>query len=124
MWDVAMSAGSDDKDPSKSDTSSEPIRWGPATGAGPLGEDVAKTFRSASYTEHTVAQPVTLYRVATGKSGSYWTRTPPPSGVSSVKILVPVGARLFEGATPPQNGSVGGENQIFLPSVDPSWEIK
>lgn len=55
-------------------------RWGPATGAGPLGEGVAATFRGGSYTQMVTQEATTLYRAYGGKAGelgSNWTTTAP-----------------------------------------------
>jgi hypothetical protein len=122
----------------------EPKRWGPATEIGPLGPDIAKTFRSSSYTEFRTGEPVLLYRVyggTAGKFGSYWTRTPPHGptqalldgairpewgndGTKVVRIIVPPGTTLYEGVAAEQGSMFGGGNQVFLKSVDESWELK
>ncbi len=119
----------------------EAKRWGPATGAGPLGEKIAGTFRSSSYTEFRAAEPIVLYRVYSddGKQfGSYWTRTSPygptqalldgavrpewgNKGTKVVRIEVPAGTTIFEGVAGEQGQMVGGGNQIFLQDIDPSW---
>ena len=44
-------------------------RWGPATGAGPLGEKVAGTFQGGSYTEMVTGEATTLYRAHDGTAG-------------------------------------------------------
>jgi hypothetical protein len=146
-WDLAMAAAKPDE--AKETKEAEPlpanaVRWGPATGAGPLGEQIAKTFRSASYSEYAVPQPITLYRAyggEAGKFGSYWTRTPPAGPLQSqidsallpvwgndankvVQIRVPAGTKLFEGIAAAQGKFGGGGNQIFIQQIDPAWEIK
>jgi len=118
--------------------------WNPLNGPGPLGEKVASTFRSASYTESVTSEATTLYRVYGGKAGelgAYWTRTPPAGPLQSridnallpqwgntaqnvTKIQVPPGVTIFEGFAAPQGGLVGGGSQVFLPRVDPLWIIK
>ena len=119
-------------------------RWGPATGAGPLGEDVAKTFRGGSYTEMETTEAVALYRVYGGKAGelgSYWTKTPPGGPLQSridsalepkwgntmekvTKITVPKGTTIYDGFAAPQGGLLGGGSQVIIPKVDPSWVQK
>ena len=78
-----------------------PVRWGPATGAGPLGEKVAGTFRGGSYTEMVTSEATTLYRAyggAAGELGPYWTRTAPTWPCRLVST-----AHCFQNeATPPQ----------------------
>ncbi|MBD9623997.1 hypothetical protein IB279_13700 [Ensifer sp. ENS06] len=118
--------------------------WNPTTDAGPLPQDIAETFRSATYTETVTTEPTTLYRVYGGKAGEiggYWTRTAPKGPLQSVvdsaldqhwkntatnvaRIRVPSGTRLFEGVAAPQRGLVGGGNQIYIRNVDPSWLIR
>jgi len=120
------------------------VSWNPLTGAGPLGPKVASTFRSGSYIELVTSETTTLYRAYGGTAkeiGPYWTRTPPAGPLQStidsalnpawgntaskvVRIDVPAGARIFEGAAAPQGGLVGGGNQVFIPRVDPAWIIK
>lgn len=121
-----------------------PVRWGPATGVGPLGKEVAETFRSGSYTERVTSEVTTLYRSHGGAAeaiGPYWTRTPPAgplqsridsalrtewgntaTGVSSIRI--PAGTTIFEGFAASQGGLVGGGSQVFIPKVDPSWLVR
>ncbi len=123
--------------------SSKAVRWGPATASGPLRDQVAKTFRSSSYTERVISEPVVLYRAYGGKAGKfgpYWTAKPPSGPVQStldsalapswgndaskvVKIRIPAGTTLFEGVAAQQGGLVGGGHQVFLEQVDPAWEI-
>lgn len=119
-------------------------RWGPATGAGPLGAEVASTFRGGSYTELVTQEATTLYRVYGGKAGElgyYWTRTPPAGPLqaridsamlpkwgntanSVSKITVPKGTTIFEGFAAPQGNLVGGGSQVFIPKPNPSWLVK
>ncbi len=123
-----------------------PIRWNPVNGPGPLKPDVVQSFRSATYTEHTLSQPTTLYRVYSDparKMGPYWSRTPPAGPLQSVMdsalnpqwgntadhvvtVRVPPGVRVYEGVAGPQSwdtGSLlGGGNQVYIPHVEPSWE--
>jgi RHS repeat-associated protein len=118
--------------------------WNPLNGPGPLGKQVAATFRSASYTESVTSEATTFYRVYGGKAGelgSYWTRTPPTGRLQSqidsallsqwgntaqkvTRIQVPPGTKIFEGFAAPRGGLVGGGNQVFIPRVDPSWIVK
>lgn len=114
------------------------------TGPGPLGEKVANTFRSGTYTELTTSESTTLYRVWGGKAseiGPYWTRVEPSGPVQSivdsalnpawgntatkvVRIEVPSGVKIYEVVAASQGGLVGGGNQVFIPKVDPAWIIK
>ena len=116
------------------------VRHGPIN-PGPLADDIAKTFRSGSYTARTLDQPTTLYRVIgdTGNpAGSYWSNTRPQGPLQSVidlaleqnwgntattviRAQVPAGTRIYEGAAAAQRGLVGGGNQIYIPKVDSSW---
>jgi RHS repeat-associated protein len=125
--------------------------WGPQIGPGPLGKDVAKTFRSSTYYEILLEEDLILYRVYGGKSGalgSYWTKTRPSGPLQSqldsailpewgntlqnvVKIRVPKGTKIYEGIAASQKGVKqpfvnlpGGGNQVFIPRVDPKWIIK
>jgi len=125
--------------------------WGPQSGLGPLGKDVAKTFRSSTYYEIILEEDLILYRVYGGKSGelgSYWTKTRPSGPLQSqldsailpewgntlqnvVKIRVPKGTKIYEGIAASQKGVKqpfvnlpGGGNQVFIPRVYPKWIIK
>jgi hypothetical protein len=110
----------------------------------PLPDAVAKTFRSSTYSKVVTQQETTLYRVYGGKAGEiggYWTRTKPQGPLQAVidsaldqnwgntatemsTIIVPKGTTMYEGAAAAQRGLVGGGNQIFIESVDPSWLVK
>ncbi len=117
------------------------IRWNAVNGPGPLGAEMASTFRGASYTEVILTEDTTLYRVHGGSSpqiGPYWTRTPPSGPLQSrldsalnpewgntaesvVTIKVPSGTKVFEGSAGPQGGLLGGGNQMLVPVVDSRW---
>ncbi len=123
--------------------------WNPLTGPGPLGADVAKTFRSATYVERVLPEEAVLYRVYGGKAGRlspYWTRTRPAGPLQAqmdsallpewgnaatnvAAIRVPAGTTIYEGAVAPQVGKfgtpslLGGGNQVYIPRVDPSWFV-
>lgn len=119
-------------------------RWGPATGAGPLGAEVAATFRGGSYTELVTQETTTLYRAyggSAGELGSYWTRTLPAGPLqtridsallskwgntaeSISTIRVPTGTTIYEGFAAPQGSLFGGGSQVFIPTVNPAWLIK
>ena len=119
-------------------------RWGPATGAGPLGEGVAATFRGGSYTEMVTQEATTLYRAYGGKAGElgpYWTRTAPTGSLqtridsallpkwgntaeSVSRITVPKGTTIYDGFAAPQGNLMGGGSQVFIPKVNPSWLVK
>jgi RHS repeat-associated protein len=120
------------------------ISWNPLNGPGPLGETVANTFRSATYTETVTTEETTLYRVYGGNSqqiGPYWTATPPAGALQStidsalnpewgntaqnvVTIKVPPGTTIYQGFAAPQGGLVGGGSQVVLPNVNPAWIVK
>lgn len=111
-------------------------RWNASNGPGPLGEKVAGTFRSGSYSQLVTTEPTTLYRVWGGKAGqlsTYWSRTVPSGPVQAqldsailpewqntamnvTRIQVPAGTTIYEGAAASQNGILarllGGGNQV------------
>lgn len=111
------------------------VRWGPATGAGPLGEGVAATFRGGSYTQAVTQEATTLYRAyggSAGEFGSYWSRTAPTGPLRAridsallpqwgntaekvSKMTVPKGTTIYEGLAAPQGNLMGGGSQIFIP---------
>ena len=113
------------------------------TEIGPLPQDIANTFRSGTYDEVTLAQPATLYRAYSDpkrKIGPFWTRTKPTGplqvtidsaldqnwgnqATNVVTIKVPAGQTIYEGPAAPQRGLVGGVNQVYIPKVDPNWEV-
>ena len=118
-------------------------RWGPATGAGPLGEQVANTFRGGSYTETVLTQETTLDRAyggSAGRLGSYWSRTAPTGPLQATMdsalnpawgntaqnvatIRVPAGTTIYEGAVAPQGNLLGGGSQVVIPKVNPNWLV-
>jgi hypothetical protein len=120
------------------------IRWGPATGAGPLGEKVVATFRGGSYTQTVTTEATTLYRAyggTAGEVGGYWTRTAPTGPLqaridsalapqwgntagSVSTIRVPAGTTIFEGFAAPQGNLIGGGSQVFIQNVNPAWLVK
>jgi len=120
------------------------IAWNPLNGPGPLGADVANTFRSASYTETVLGEDTTYYRVYGGNSpqlGPYWTQTPPAGPLQSTidsalnpawgntaenvaTITVPKGTTVYTGFAAPQGGLVGGGSQVVIPTVNPAWLVK
>ncbi len=99
------------------------VRHGPLN-PGPLADDVAKTFRSSSYTAHTLSEPRTLYRVIGDggrPAGGYWTETKPAGPLQSVidsaldqnwgntattviTARIPAGTTIYEGAAAAQRG--------------------
>ena len=124
------------------------VRYGPAN-PGPLDEEVAGTFRSASYTETVAEHPTTVYRAYGGSAqatGGYWSRTPPAGPLQTTldsaldpawgntmehtaTASLPEGTRYYEGAAAPQplpgGGSLpGGGNQIYIAHFDPRWVTK
>jgi len=119
-------------------------RWGPATGEGPLGEEIASTFRGGSYSELILTEDTTFYRVYGGSAqeiSSWWSRLQPRGALQSqidlallpewgntaeevATILVPKGTIIYEGFAAPQAGLIGGGSQVFIPIVNPAWLIK
>lgn len=122
-------------------------RYGPATGAGPLGrhrnwEQFQNSFRSGSYSTVTYDRPRRLYRVYGGGSQSplspYWTPDRPAGRLQAhmdfalpdvnaadriVTIEVPPGVELYEGKVAENFGKIGGGNQTVIPQVGPTWVI-
>jgi phage-related protein len=127
------------------------VRYGPLN-PGPLHKlrmTVVESFRSASYTGRTLAQPKDLYRAFSdpeSKFGAYWTDLHPSGPLQSkidsalrpsfgnaatevVQIRVPANQTIFEGyaaaqAEEPGVRLLGGGRQVVLTDVDPSWEVK
>lgn len=118
------------------------MHWYGPTNPGPLSDDDAKTFRSATYRELTLAQPTTLYRVygnRVGQLSGWWSRVKPTgpsqaiidsaldqvwgnSATNWVSIRVPAGTTFYEGIPAEQRGLVGGGSQVFFTSrVSSSW---
>ncbi len=117
------------------------VRFGP-TNPGPLPDAVANNFRGSSYTQTTLSEPITLYRVSGGNAGEigpYWT-TIRPSGPLQAQIdlalkpewgntatqittiKVPAGQTIYQGAAASQGGAqIGGGSQVFIQRVNPSW---
>jgi hypothetical protein len=125
------------------------IVWSPTTDIGPLGnphdpKSPASTFRSGTYTQITLSDEQTLYRVIPdggNETGSYWTNIPPTGPLQSVidsaldplwgntatnvvTSKIPAGTTIYAGTAAPQRGLVGGGNQIYIPKVDPNWIVK
>ncbi len=120
------------------------IRFSPVN-PGPLPETVANTFRGGSYTQTTLSEPTTLYRVSGGNAqelGQYWTSIKPSGPLQSqidlalkpewgntattiTTIQVPTGQTIYQGAASSQGGAqLGGGSQIFIPYVDKAWVTK
>jgi len=123
------------------------VRYGPLSGPGPLG-DVAKDFRSGSYTQEVLQSDTTFYRVFGGDAGpvaGYWTDVYPAGPLQSIEdsvlnpawgntakyvstIRAPAGTTVYRGFASPQplpgGGSlIGGGSQIYIPNVNPNWLI-
>ncbi|KIT17878.1 putative deoxyribonuclease RhsC [Jannaschia aquimarina] len=125
------------------------LRYGPLN-PGPLSDNIASTFRSASYSAVTTSGPTTLYRVYGGKAGQiggFWTRTRPSGPLQSqldsalvaawgntgskVAIAtVPRGTVIYEGAAASQalkignakiGELIGGGSQVYILRVNPKW---
>lgn len=135
---------------SRAKISNSPSRvWGPHNGAGPLGPELARTFRSATYVETKLVRDTVFYRVYGGRAGelgSYWTRVRPQGTLQSqmdsailpewgntgsriATIRVPQGTIVYEGVAAGQTGSsglpnlLGGGSQVYIPRVDPKWVL-
>ncbi len=118
-------------------------------GPGPLGVEVAKTFRGSSYTQQVLQQDTNLYRVWGGEArpiASYWTDIAPAGPLQSTTdsallptwnntaqnisiIRVPAGTTIYRGFSSsqqiPSSGTIlGGGSQIYIPNVNPSWLLK
>lgn len=112
---------------------------------GPLPENIAKTFRSATYVEKIAEKDIKLYRYWGGKSnefGRFWTTTTSESFTSQLdgailpewgntfenvtEITIPKGTVYYEGKAASQQGKFGGlgggGNQVFLPEIDLKWQ--
>jgi len=118
-------------------------RWNAANGPGPLGAERAATFRSASYTEEILEEPLSLYRVYGGDApevGPWWSRTRslgaeqarmdlgllPEWGNTAANVAeihVPAGTVIYEGAAARQGIYLGGGNQVFIPEVLEEWLV-
>ena len=97
------------------------------------------------YDEVVLAKDTILYRRyhsgANEPIGEWYTRGPNAKGTSAiignaipistgnhanqmVKISVPKGHTIYEGKSAPQGGLVGGDSQVYMKDVDPSWAIQ
>jgi hypothetical protein len=129
------------------EASSGARRFGPATGAGPLGEAASwdqfrQAMRSGSYTAVTPDHPRNLYRVYGGDSGQlspYWSSKVPagrlqahidfalPPGNSAERIVtirVPAGVEQYDSFTAQAFDRLGGGQQTIIPKVDPKWIVR
>ncbi len=119
------------------------IKYGPIN-QGPLANDIANTFRSASYEARILDRSEIVYRVI-GKNGnptgSFWTDKMPKGPIQSIidfaldqlwdnnatrviKARVPAGTTVYEGMAASQRGLVGGGKQIYIPKVNQKWIMK
>jgi hypothetical protein len=123
------------------------IRYGPHN-PGPIGNDIASTFRSGSYTGEVLQSETTLYRAYGGESGpvgSYWSRTAPSGPMQAQMdsalnpawgnaatnvstIRVPAGTTIYDGVAASQSLSgggtlLGGGSQVYIPKVNPDWLV-
>lgn len=117
-----------------------PIRYNPMN-KGPLASDISSTFRSGTYTQKTLGESQTYYRVISengNPTGRFWSVSKPKGSLQStidlaldphwgnaatkvVKARVPAGTTIYEGTAASQRGLVGGGNQIYIPKVNPKW---
>jgi len=110
---------------------------------GPLSQEVANSFRSATYTEKVLTEDTVFYRVYGGSAkqmGSYMSRTEQLGGMQSqfdlaldpdwgntatyvTPVTVPKGTVIYEGTAAPQGAFLGGGDQVFIPkeALNPSW---
>lgn len=111
------------------------VRYGPLK-SGPLhkikvgNQTVADTFRSSSYFETVLEEPLKVYRVYGGEAGelgSYWSRVKPTgpgqatldaallpnfrnSAQKVAEVTIPAGTKIFEGVASPQVIDSTGSN--------------
>lgn len=126
-------------------STAEGVVYNGLTGPGPLGRDVAETFRSATYIQKVTEADTILYRAYGGKAGElspYWSRIAPSGPLQATldsallpewgntaqsvsRITVPRGTTIYEGAVAPQGDLIlslpGGGNQVYIPKVNPEW---
>ena len=130
--------------------SDKSIQYNPIN-RGPLKDNIARNFRSSTYTERVLTKKTTMYRIYGGKSqkvGRYLSLTKPRGGLQSQldlalnpkwgnsvnkisKVKVPKGTTIYEGVAGEQNlldssGNVigklpGGGSQIYIEEVDARW---
>jgi len=125
-----------------------PKVWNPLNGPGPLPERVVQNFRSATYTERVLREPLELrrdYSKPEFKLGAWWTPdelTPLQARIDLailpewgntmkhvVRIRVPKGTKIYEGLAAPQEGYfgtlVGGGRQVYIDKkiIDKSWVV-
>ena len=130
--------------------SNKSIQYNPIN-RGPLKDNIARNFRSSTYTERVLTKKTTMYRIYGGKSqkvGRYLSLTKPRGGLQSQldlalnpkwgnsvdkisKVQVPKGTTIYEGIAGEQNlldssGNVigklpGGGSQIYIEEVDARW---
>lgn len=117
-----------------------------AVGCG-LSDDIARTFMGGKYTEWTLQQDITLFRVGeSGKPlGQFFSLDAPqgvlqsridkailpiwPNGSKSIintafEFRVPAGTRIYFGEVAPQGGIfLGGTNQVFIPKGTPGLKL-
>jgi hypothetical protein len=114
-----------------------------------LDIELVNTFRSGSYTAHTLTRPKELYRVYSvdaRKFRPFWTDIPPSGPLQSkvdsallpsfgneatkvVHVRVPPGETIFEGFSAsqleePGVNLIGGGPQLVVNNVKPEWEVK
>jgi hypothetical protein len=114
-----------------------------------LDIELVNTFRSGSYTAHTLTRPKDLYRVYSvdeRKFRPFWTDIPPSGPLQSkldsallpsfrneatkvVHVRVPPGETIFEGFSAGQVEEtgvnlIGGGPQIVVNNVKPEWEVE
>jgi hypothetical protein len=77
------------------------VHFGGLSGPGPLGEEVASTFRDGSYTQVTLNEEITLYRVYGGKAEPLGS---PPSSQKNVRDLHSLDSRHEHRPSPPGAG--------------------
>ncbi|MEG0314852.1 MAG: hypothetical protein RR646_06295 [Erysipelotrichaceae bacterium] len=126
-------------------------KYSPVNPCDKISQEVAESFRGATFTEKVLTEDTIMYRVSGGKVGevgSYLSKTPQGGGLQSqldlalnpvwgnttenvIKVIVPKGTVIYEGVAAPQNilDSFGntistltvGGNQIYILKVDARW---
>ena len=126
-------------------------KYSPINPCDKISQEVAESFRGATFTEKVLTEDTIMYRISGGKAGevgSYLSKTPQGGGLQSqldlalnpswgnttenvTKVIISKGTIIYEGVAAPQNildslGNAigilsGGESQIYIPKVEVEW---
>ncbi len=126
-------------------------KYSPINPCDKISQEVAGSFRGATFTEKVLTEDTIMYRISGGKAGevgSYLSKTPQGGGLQSqldlalnpswgnttenvTKVIIPKGTIIYEGVAAPQNilnslsntiGTLpGGGNRIYIPKVEVEW---